>query len=126
MSFFLFDQYYTDQDVTGRDVMKFSSIVMSALIPFSLVNAVIAGPSQRLIVQFDTSLSAEHKQTLNEQIKSIIKTDYGLLPHSTDRRWIIVITPALNELELGKAIEDMLKLDHVKYAEPDNVLKVFR
>lgn len=106
--------------------MKFSSIVMSAIISFLLVNAAIAGPPQRLIVQLDTSLSTEHKQALNEQIKSIIKTDYGLLPHSTDRHWVIVINPALNELELGKVIEGMLKLDHVKYVEPDRVLKVFR
>ena len=106
--------------------MKFSSIVISALIPLLLGNAAIAGSPQRLIVQFDTSLSAENKQALNEQIKSIIKTDYDLLPHSTDRRWVIVINPALNELEVGKVIEDMLKLDHVKYVEPDRVLKVFR
>lgn len=113
-------------DVKGRDVVKFLSIFMSVLIPSILVNAAMAGPPQRLIIQFDSFLSAEQKQTLNEQIKLIINKDYTLLPHSTGQRWIIVVNPALDESDLQKAIKAMLRLEHVKYVEPDQVLEVFR
>ncbi|MFW2372535.1 MAG: hypothetical protein ACN4GM_05385 [Gammaproteobacteria bacterium] len=105
--------------------MKIFNILILVLAPMLLVNAAIAGPAQRLIIQFDTSLSAEQKQALNQQMQLIIKTDYRLLPHSTDRRWIIVVDPALNKEDLNKVIEAMIRLEHVEYVEPDQILKVF-
>lgn len=106
--------------------MKFPGIHLLVLIPFLLVNIAVAAPPQRLIIQFDRSLSDEQKQALDEQIKLTIKTDYELLPHSTNRRWIIVVDPTLNKTELERAIEAMTKLEHVEYAEPDQLMKVFR
>ena len=107
---------------TGNGHMRFPRIFIYVLFPLLLVNAAIAGPPQRLIIQFDNSLSAEQQQALHHQIKSIFKTDYELLPHSTDQCWIVVVDPALNVLDLEKVIEEILKLDHVQYVEPDQVL----
>jgi len=106
--------------------MKFPNVCLFALIPLLLLNNAIAGPPQRLIIQFDTTLNNEQKQTINEQINFIIRTDYKLLPHSTDQRWIIVVNPALNKADLNRVIEAMIELEHVKYVEPDQILEVVR
>ena len=105
--------------------MKFSSIYTYLLFVLLLVNTVIAGPPQRLIIQFDSPLSAEQKQTLTKQIELILTTDYSLLPHSTDLRWIIVIDPVVDQLSLEQSIKAISRLEHVKYVEPDNLLEVF-
>jgi len=106
--------------------MKFPSVSIAALFAFLMVNTVIARPPQRMIIQFDSSLSSEQKQTLNDQIKLIIKTDYILQSHSTDQRWIVVMNPVLDETGLEKAIKAIIQLEHVKYAEPDYVMEVFQ
>lgn len=105
--------------------MKFPGISIFVLISLLLMNTAVAGPPQRLIIQFDTYLSEEQKQTLNQQIKSIIETDYQVLPHSTDQRWIMVVDPALNKADLDSVIEAIIELEHVKYVEPDQILEVF-
>lgn len=106
--------------------MKFSSVFIAPLFAFLIVNTVIARPPQRIIIQFDSFLSSEQKQTLNDQIKLIIKTEYILLPHSTDQRWIVVMNPVLDDLSLEKVIKAINQLEHVKYAEPDYVMEVFQ
>lgn len=113
------------QDVKVKSIMKFPGISIFVLIPLLLMNTAVAGPPQRLIIEFDTSLSEEQKQTLNQQIKSIIETDYQVLPHSTDQRWIMVVDPALNKADLDSVIEAIIELEHVKYVEPDQILEVF-
>jgi len=106
--------------------MKISSFCICLLCIWLPLNTVGASPSQRLIVQFDTDISADHQQTLKQQLKSIIKSGYTLLPHSTSQKWIMLIDPSLSESELEKVINEMVRLDHVKYVEPDHVMKVFR
>lgn len=105
--------------------MKFFGVFLLLLAPLFLVNIALAGPPQRLIIQFDTSLNHEQKQVLNEKIQLIIKTEYTLLPHSTDQRWIINIDPALNKTDLNRVTEAITKLEIVTYAELDQLLKVF-
>jgi len=102
--------------------MKFPSIF---LFIFLTVNAASAGPPQRLIVQFQSSLSSVQKQALDQQMKVIIQTGYDLLPHSTDQRWILVVNPELDESALQTVIEKIRKLEYVKYVEQDHVQKIF-
>lgn len=94
--------------------MRISSFFICLLFIWLQLNTVSASPSQRLIVQVDTGVSADYQQTLKQQIKSIIKSDYTLLPHSTGQLWIMLIHPSLSEPELEKAINEMVRLDHVK------------
>jgi hypothetical protein len=106
--------------------MKLSSIYMCVLLAFLQVDMLFAGPPQRLIIQFDTPLSTEQKKTLNLQILSIIKSGFSVLPHGTEQRWIIAINSPLDKSSLEKAIEEISRLEQVKYAEPDQVVEVFR
>ncbi len=106
--------------------MKLPSIYLSALFVLLHVNSVLAGPPQRLIIQFDAPLSTEQQQSLNLQIHSIIKSGFSVLPHSTTQRWIIDINPPLDESSLEKANAEISRLQHVEYSEPDQGLDRFR
>jgi len=106
--------------------MQLPRIHLSVLSALLLAGSVLAGPPQRLIIQFDSPLSAAQKRTLDQQLRSIINSDFSVLPHSTDQRWIIVIHPALDNASLEKADAAISRLEHVEYAEPDQVLDVFR
>lgn len=106
--------------------MKISGIYIYALLALLQASTVFAGPPQRLIIQFDVDLSAEQKQMLTQQIQSIVKTEITVLPHSTEQRWIIVINPPLDKTHLDKANEEISRLAHVKYVEPDQVLNLIR
>lgn len=104
--------------------MKISRFYLYLLFVLLQASTVFAAPSQRLIIQFDAALSAEQKQTLTQQIQSIIKTDFSVLPYSTEQRWIIVINPPLDKIHLDKANEEISKLERVKYVEPDQVMNI--
>ena len=106
--------------------MKLSGICLYLLFAFLQVTTLLAAPPQRLIIQFDAPLSTEQKQTLNQQIKSIVKSGFSVLPHSTGQRWIIVIHPPLDISSLEKADAEISRLEHVEYVERDQVLDVFR
>ena len=82
----------------------------------------LASPAQRLIIQLDTALNAKQAQHMQKQIKSIIPSEFSILPYSTDQRWIIVITPALNESDLTKVNAEISRLKYVKYVELDQVM----
>ena len=47
--------------------MKLSRLVIYFLFALLQVNAVFAAPPQRLIIEFDTALNIEQKQTLQQQ-----------------------------------------------------------
>ena len=106
--------------------MKRPGIYMCLLFALLQVNTLVAGPPQRLIIQFDDALSTEQKKTLNQQLQSIIKSGFSILPHSTEQRWIIVISPPLDKSSLEKAYAEISRLGHVAYAEPDQVMDVLR
>lgn len=106
--------------------MKFSSIYLYALFTLLLVNTAMASPPQRLIIQFDSSLNSDQKQKLNEQLKLIIEVDFTLLPHSTEQRWIIVVNPPLDKVNLKKISQKITGLEHVEYAEPDQLMTMPR
>jgi hypothetical protein len=104
--------------------MKISLSYPFLLFVLLQAGTVFAGPPQRLIIQFDTALSAEQRQVLQQQIQSLLKTEMTILPHSTEQRWIIVISPPLAAFDLEKANAAIARLEHVKYVEPDQVLNV--
>lgn len=106
--------------------MKLSSIYKYVLFAFLHIGLLVAGPPQRLIIQFDAPLNTEQKQSLNQKILAIIKSGFSVLPHSTEQRWIIVINPPLDKTRLEKANAEISQLEHVEYAEPDQVMDVFR
>ena len=106
--------------------MKFSSIYIYVLFALLLVNTAIASPPQRLIIQFDSCLSSEQKRKLNEQLRSIIDTDFILLAHSTEKRWIIAVNPPLDKVQLEKASKEITRLQHVEYAESDQLMNMSR
>ena len=106
--------------------MKLSRLVIYFLFALLQVNAVFAAPPQRLIIEFDTALNIEQKQTLQQQIQAILKTAITVLPHSTAQRWIIIINPPLDAINLEKANAEISRLTHVKYVEPDQVMGIAR
>ena len=97
-------------------------IYIYTLAVFLQVGMLFAAPPQRLIIEFDAPLSAEQKMGLNRKILSIIKSDISVLPHSTEQRWIVVINPPLDKSNIDKSIEEISRLEHVKYVEPDMLM----
>lgn len=83
---------------------------------------VLAEPPQRLIIQFDTPLSAQQQKTLTLQMQSIIQSGFSVLPHSTDQKWIIVIDPPIDKTNLEKTNAHISRLEHVQYVEPDQMM----
>ena len=97
-------------------------IYFCALFALLQLPAVLATPPQRLIIQFDISLNAEQKQTLNQQLHAIIQSDFSVLPHSTEQMWIIVINPPLDTNRFDKMNAEISQLQHIQYVEPDQVM----
>jgi len=106
--------------------MRLPSIFIFGSFLLLLVNCVSAVPPQRLIIQFDRSLSSEQQQVFNKKLESIVERGINVLSHSTDQRWIVAVSPALDETSLEQAIHELIKLEHVQFVEPDQRLKVFR
>ena len=92
------------------------------LFAFLQIQTVLADPPQRMIIQFDTPLSVEQKQTLTQQMQSIIKSGISILPHSTEQKWIIVINPPIDKENLEKSNAEIIRLDHVRYVETDQMM----
>ena len=97
-------------------------IYLCALFALLQLPAVLATPPQRLIIQFDISLNAEQKQTLNQQLHAIIQSDFSVLPHSTEQMWIIVINPPLDTSRFDKMNAEISQLQHIQYVELDQVM----
>jgi len=100
-------------------LFKLACIASYLLLVFLQAQPVLAEPPQRLIIQFDTPLSAQQQKTLVLQIQSIIQSGFSVLPHSTDQKWIIVINPPIDKENFEKANAEIIRLEHVRYIETD-------
>ena len=105
--------------------MKF--VVISIAIVFSLVfmKSVLASPPQRLIIYFDSILKKDEQHMVRARIKKIIETDYTLMPHSSQQKWIIQIPRLPEKDNLVKIINRISELEQVKFVEPDHVLGIY-
>lgn len=102
--------------------MKFYKIYRYVFIVSLLFNNAIANPPLRLIIQFEFSLDAIQKKRIKDQLTSILQSEYSVLAHSSDNRWIVKVKPE-SQVKIEQAIDDIKRLESVKYVEPDQVLK---
>lgn len=102
--------------------MKAIRVASYVLCVCLLAPAVFAEPQQRLIIQFDKALSPAQQQALMQQLQFIMPSGFSVLPHSTDQRWIILISPPVDKPDLQKTHTDISTLEHVQYVEPERVM----
>ncbi len=82
----------------------------------------IAQPPLRLIIQFKSSLTTTQQLQLKEELNLILQSDFSILQHSSDERWIVKLNEG-NQVKIEQAIKEIKQLQSVKYVEPDQVLK---
>lgn len=102
--------------------MKLYRYVFIVSLLFPLNNA-IANPPLRLIIQFNFSLNTEQQLQFKDQLNLILQSEFLILDHSSDNRWIVGLKSE-NQLKIEQAIEEIEQLESVKYVEPDQVLNI--
>jgi len=102
-----------------------NSFRIACFMLFSLLQAqtVLPDPQQRMIIQLDTPLSAEQRQTITQQMQSINQSGFTVLPHSTEQKWIIVINPPIDKETFENINSEIIRLEHVRYVETDQMMK---
>lgn len=100
-----------------------NSVAIIFLLVF--VKTLMASPPQRLIIYFDSVLKTDEEYNIREKIKKIIETDYTLMPHSSQQRWIIQIPRLPEENYIVTIISRISELDQVKFVELDHVLEIY-
>jgi hypothetical protein len=83
----------------------------------------VAQPPVRLIIQFKSSLTTAQQFQLKEELNVILQSDFSILEHSSDERWIVKLNKG-NQVKIEQAIKEIKQLQTVKYVEQDQVLNV--
>jgi len=85
-----------------------------------------AAPEQRIIIQFTHALSAQEQAVFSTDLSLIINQKIVRAEHSTNERWIVVLSSVVSEQVLSVLVGRIQQHRLVSYAEPDNMLQPIR
>ena len=103
---------------------QFIQSVFLALSVFLLTSLITlnAEPAQRVIIHFNESLSVSQTNDVHEYLISLKPGAYTLAEHSSDVRWVTVLTNKLDEAELNSFMTQLLNNKLIKHVEIDRIL----
>ena len=98
--------------------------VMTICALLTLMSCVVsAQPPQRMIVGFDAALALVEQTQMKEELQKILGQPVNLVNSSSEQRWVIELSPALDSETIAAAISRIQKLPKVGYVEMDRLMR---